>query len=104
MRHKNTYEAGTGRVLGYILHQNLYSLLKDPLKADDFTGKKEKEKEKEMKNNCFITVWLLDVFRSPLSDVHREWFLARCQEKALLIPPEPTPPINSLLVYSSFIK
>jgi hypothetical protein len=43
-------------------------------------------------------VWLLDVLRSPLPDTHRDWFLARCQEKALLIPPEPTPPINSLLV------
>eukprot|EP00026_Physarum_polycephalum_P000107 Phypoly_transcript_00107.p1 GENE.Phypoly_transcript_00107~~Phypoly_transcript_00107.p1 ORF type:complete len:2193 (+),score=228.94 Phypoly_transcript_00107:718-6579(+) len=80
IRHKNTYEAGSGRVLGYVLHQNLYSLVRSRTTHDSFT------------------VWLLDVFRSPLPDVHREWFLARCQEKALLIPPEPTPPINSLLV------
>jgi len=79
VRHKNSYEPGSGKVLGYILHQNLYSLV-------------------GLRHIANFTVWLLDVFRSPLTDAHREWFLARCQEKALLIPPEPAPPINSLLV------
>lgn len=57
---------------------------------------------------CLIVTlgWLLDVLRSPLSDAHKAWFLARCQVEAFLIPPsvkDMQKEINSLLVRFHYI-
>jgi hypothetical protein len=37
IRHKNAYEIGYGRTLGYILHKDMYALCKSK-HADELTG------------------------------------------------------------------